>query len=245
VQIYGTALKAQSPAWSVKSYASFFMPMGGHLMSDDYKGASESLKSQLSVDVLSTMKALGVEGLIPEPLTWTYDDVVMAFQGGTLAMAFEYSALAKKLEDPKSSKVVGKMGAHVFAPGKIGPHTPSVPFATWRFGIDKNSKVKDAAFAFIDYMTSVETQRYLAFEWGNGPTLLRLYDDPEYMKVNSAAQAIKKALQVGPGDVAPVPEGPKIIAAVHEELQSFILGRQDERQTGRSFYDRIQKIMGK
>jgi ABC-type glycerol-3-phosphate transport system substrate-binding protein len=243
VERYGTSLKLQSPAWTVEAFVNFFMPLGGYLLTEDLKHASPSLKSQLAIDVLNTMKTLQDEKLIPEPLAWTYDDNVVALQTDKVAFSFEYSARALLMEDPEKSKVVGKMAYAAFPPEKIGTHPSSSYFGTWSFGIDKNSPNKEAAYQLIKHMTSLETQKFLALEWKNGPTVLGLYDDPEYQKINQAAPAIKEALSTMPRDWAPVPENPQIMMVVHEEIQAFMLGRQDAKQTGENMYDRIEEIM--
>jgi len=246
VERYGTGVNAASPAETVNDFVCLFMPLGGYLLTEDFKHASPSLKSQLAIDVLNALKTLYDEELTPEPLTWTEDNNVVGFQTDRIAFTFEYSARALRLEDPEESKVVGKMAYDVFPPSRIGPHPPSVVTGTWRFGIDKNTPKKEAAYQFIKFMSGYEAQEYMAFEWNNGPTVLSLYDDPEYHKLNPAAAAVKKALgskDLTPRHWAPVPQSPEIMMAVHEEIQALLLGRQDAKQTGQNMYERIEKIM--
>ncbi|NPV52472.1 MAG: extracellular solute-binding protein [Firmicutes bacterium] len=245
---YGTSLKLQSPAWSLESYGCFLLPHGGAYLTDDLKHASSSLTSEVGIKVLNFLKELQDNRVIPNPLEWTYDDNVVAFQTGKIAFSHEYSARAALLEDHKKSVAAGKMGYDVLPTPKapIGPHTPRYFGSYWTLAIDKNSKNKEAAYKFIKFMADVEAQRYMAFKADNGPAVLSIYDDPEYRRINPAAQAIKKAIvTLGTADFLAVPQNLELTKVVHEELQSFIIGKQDAAKTAKRMRDRIDEVLGK
>ena len=243
IQVYGTALKAQSPHWTGESFFGYFMPLGGYCLTEDLEHASPSLKGNVCFNVLNMMKILFDEQLVPNPMAWTYDDNIVAFKMGKLAFSTEYSARAMILEDPAASKVAGKMGYTVPPTGQLGPHPPMYVQSGWTFAIDKNSEHKDLAYQFIEFMTSPELQKYMALEFANGPTILSLYDDPEYRKRNPAAVAVQKAIMAGGRDPVPVAVATELEMALHEEVQTFLLGKQTAEKAGSNIYDRVEKIL--
>ncbi|NPV52468.1 MAG: sugar ABC transporter substrate-binding protein [Firmicutes bacterium] len=244
VHVYGTSLMAQHPTWTTWSFSQFARPHGISFLTDDNTGPSPALKESGTLQILKFIKNLQDEGLTPNPLAWTYDDNVVAFQNGRLAMTPEMSVRALLLEDHAKSQVAGKMGYDVLPAGKLGPDEPAYAGGYWTLAIDKNSKVKEAAYQFIKFMTSLENQKYMAIKWSNGPTALALYDDPEYIKINPAAPAIKKVLEgIGYAQDFPVRQNPELTKVVHEEMQVFLLGRQTAEQTGMNMFNRIKEVM--
>ncbi|NPV54894.1 MAG: sugar ABC transporter substrate-binding protein [Firmicutes bacterium] len=245
---YGTSMQLQSPAWSTEAYGCFLLPYGGAYLTDDLRHASPSLTDEVGIKVLNFLKELHDSKVMPNPLEWTYDDNVVAFQSGKIAFSHEYSARATILEDPKRSVAAGKMGYDILPTPKIpvGPHTPRYLGTYWTLAIDRNSKNKEAAYKFIKFMADVEAQRYMAFKADNGPTVLSIYDDPEYRRINPAAQAIKKAITtLGISEYLPVPQYQELLKVIHEELQAFIIGKQDAAKTARRMRDRIDETLGR
>ncbi len=240
---YGTSLQMQSPYWTVQTFAVFFMPMGGYFLTEDLKHASPTLTSQLSYDVMNFLKTLQDEGLCPNPLSFTYDDNVVGLQTDQIAFCNESSARSSLMEDPAKSKVVGKFGYATLKETKLGEQPMSNFASIWFLGIDASSKHKDEAWEFVKWATSVEQQEYMAYEYSNGPTVLSIYDDPKYQEFNTSALATKDLLQVMPRDFLPVSRTSELQMVIHEELQNFMLGKQDEKKAGKNMYDRIEAVM--
>jgi multiple sugar transport system substrate-binding protein len=79
--------------------------------------------------------------------------------------------------DPHKSKVAGKIGVGPL-PAFVG-HSPASALGGWQFGISRWSNEPDAAWEFVQFMTSQESQRTLAVEAGLAPTRISVYQDPE------------------------------------------------------------------
>lgn len=243
VKRYGCALKMQSPTWTTETFSVFFMPLGGFFLTEDLKHASPTLTSQLSYDVMKTLKTLQDEKLCPDPLSFTYDDNVVGMQTDLIALSIESSARTSLMEDPEKSKVVGKFNYTYIKPQQIGNQPSSNYSPIWCLGIDKNSKHKDEAWEFIKWATSLDQQKYMAKEFANGPSILSIYDDPEYQKSDKGALATKEVLQVLPRDFVPVLQTAEIQQVIHDQLQNYMLGSQDEVATGKNMYDKIEAIL--
>jgi multiple sugar transport system substrate-binding protein len=241
---FGTSFKAQSPSWTVGSFGHFLLGSGGRFITSDGTAPHPSLNSPLAQELLDNIKAIIQDGSTPDVAAWTYDDNVVAFQEGRMAMSDEYSARALLIEDPQKSQAAGKMGYSMWMMEKLGPETPTHSGSTWNFTIDKNSKNKEAAWQLLNYMTSAEAQKFMAIEFANGPTILEIYDDPDYIKTDPAAKAVKDVL-AGPGweGYYPVPQQPELQQAAHEEIQAFYLGRQTSKQATENMTRRFGEIL--
>lgn len=242
--VYGMAIKAKSPQWTLNAFASnFYMPNGGRLLTADLKRPHPGLKAPFTVEILKTMKAFVDEGLVPTSLAWTFEDNVLAFQQGKLGLAGEFSARALLLEDPRKSQAAGRMGYATLPSQPLGPEPPAFWGSTWNLAIDKQSKAKDAAWEFIRYMTSPPVQRKLALEHANGPTVMEVYTDPEYVQKNPAASAIKEVLARGYTHPLPVPQQPVLQQIVHEEIQLLLSGRKSPEEVANALYARMEAAL--
>ncbi|MEW6262082.1 MAG: sugar ABC transporter substrate-binding protein [Thermodesulfobacteriota bacterium] len=81
-----------------------------------------------------------------------WKEVIGAFAQGKAAMTVEISIFAQMvLEDPKQSKVVGKVGYALFPPAKPQNAMTMVPTNTLHIG--SHSEKKEAAWYYIQFMT--------------------------------------------------------------------------------------------
>jgi len=100
-----------------------------------------------------------------------------ALYAGTGAIAIEvWPGWIGGLEDPEVSKVVGKVAVTTH-PGQVNPSSPLV--GVWLLGIPESSSHKDAAFDFLQFITSADMQRQIALETGIPPTRVSVHQDAE------------------------------------------------------------------
>jgi multiple sugar transport system substrate-binding protein len=95
---------------------------------------------------------------------------------GTGAATINWPAFVPQFEDPKQSRVVGKMG---YAPIPSGTAQGSSEIGHWIAAIPAGSKNKELAFDFIHWATSAEKQKAFALELGTPPTRKSIFTDPE------------------------------------------------------------------
>jgi len=86
--------------------------------------------------------------------TW-YDCTQQFAQGKAATYWFDASVFGSIFEDPEQSQVVGKVGYLPVPPTATGNGTTHW---AWGLGIAANSKVKDAAWQFVKWATSAETE---------------------------------------------------------------------------------------
>jgi multiple sugar transport system substrate-binding protein len=116
--------------------------------------------------------------------------------------------------DPDKSKVAGRVGV-THLPAFAG-HSSASALGGWQLGISQWSKHPDEAWKFVEFMTSVESQKTIAIEAGRAPSRIAIYRDTEVQKkmphLNAFLPAFKKAR---PRPVSPV------YPMISQELQRF------------------------
>jgi len=116
--------------------------------------------------------------------------------------------------DPDRSKVAGKVGVGPL-PAFVG-HSSASALGGWQFAISRWSKHQDEGWQFVQFMTSAESQKMIAFLAGRAPTRMAVYDDPEFQEkvphLKAFLPAFKKA--------RPRPMSP-LYPMISQELQRF------------------------
>ncbi|HEV8673334.1 MAG TPA: sugar ABC transporter substrate-binding protein [Methylomirabilota bacterium] len=107
---------------------------------------------------------------------YSWEEATSTFMAGRAALWFEATALQPWLEDPKKSTIVGKVG---YAPPPKGPCGRFGAIAGWSMGIPVHAPHKEAAWAFIAYMTARDTALAYA-DKGGVVSRLSTLDDPRY-----------------------------------------------------------------
>lgn len=100
-----------------------------------------------------------------------FTEVQTALATGLVAMADQWCLAGPDLENPEKSQVAGKLGYSLMPAG-------GSRFAHHGLGIPKNAKNKDAAYLFIDWITSKENAVEYALLGGN-PIRISAWMNPE------------------------------------------------------------------
>ena len=121
-------------------------PLGGRIFDDKWNPVINSPEAVEASQVLREIAQTGPNG-IP---TFGFGEASAAFLQGDAAMYLDTLKIASMARDPNLSKVDGKVGYALHPVGsRCGSETGG-----FAMGIPANSQNKDAAFLFIQYMTS-------------------------------------------------------------------------------------------
>jgi multiple sugar transport system substrate-binding protein len=165
-----------------------------------------------------------------------------ALQQGDVAMAIEvWPAWIPSLDDPKVSKVVGKIEIQA-APGLISG--PSPMLGTWLMGVAKDSKNPDTALHFLRFLTSPEAQKQMALEAGIPPTRASVYGDDRVVEKYRWYPAQLKALE----EAHPRPRITKwseVEAILGDYLQLALTGSLSPGQALREADERIAAVLSR
>lgn len=149
---------AQAEA-AICDYTTLVAAYGGQFLDADGKPA---FQSGGGVDALAYMTDSLDKGLSnPNSKEYFEEDVRRVFSSGEAAFALNWTYMYNMANDPKESKIVGKVGV-VPAPGVDGKSEASAVNGSMGLGITSTSKHPDEAWTYIAFMTSQAEQEKFA-----------------------------------------------------------------------------------
>ncbi|MDX1154095.1 extracellular solute-binding protein [Sinorhizobium medicae] len=175
------------------------------------------------LDALNYMVTSYTSGLTnPNSKEFLEEDVRKVFQNGEAAFALNWTYMYNLANDPKESKVAGKVGV-VPAPGVEGKSEVSAVNGSMGLGITTTSKHPEEAWRYIVHMTSQETQN--AYAKLSLPIWASSYEDPD---VTKGQEELIAAAKRGLAAMYPRPTTPKyqeLSAALQQAIQEALLGQ--------------------
>jgi multiple sugar transport system substrate-binding protein len=171
--VYGYVLRGQQGNPVIANFMPVFWSFGGDMFSDD--------NSKVQIDTPEALAALkfflklkdisppGVESFNAQQLQ-TY------MAQGKAGATINWPAFVPAFEDPKQSKIVGKVAYSAIPSGTA---KGSSEIGHWIAAVPAGSKNKELAFEFIYWATSAEQQKAFALELGTPPTRKSIFTDPE------------------------------------------------------------------
>ncbi len=191
-----------------------------------------------------------------------FTECLTAYSQGHAAMWYDATVGASLLEDPSSSKVVGKNG---YAPAPVKETDWSGWLWAWSLAMPATSQKKDAAWEFMSWATSKDYIKLVGQElgWARVPPGSRLstYQIPEYKKAAAAfadltVKAINQA-DINNAGTQPrpyigvqyvgIPEFQSLGTSVAQEISAAIAGRQTVDQAlakGQAQAEQVAKEAG-
>ncbi|MFC4463061.1 ABC transporter substrate-binding protein [Streptomyces xiangluensis] len=169
-----------------------------------------------------------------------FTECLNAMSQGKVAMWYDATSAAGSLEDPKSSKVAGKVG-YAYAPTVETANSGWL--WAWAWAMPKTTKKADAASKFMLWASSKEYEELVGEElgWSRVPAGKRAstYANAEYAKASAAfgdvtLQSIQQANPADPGVQArptvgiqfvAVPEFQDLGTKVTQEISAAIAGK--------------------
>lgn len=177
------------------------------------------------LDALNYMVESYKSGLTnPNSKEFLEEDVRRIFQNGEAAFALNWTYMYNMANNPKDSKVAGKVGV-VPAPGVEGKSTVSAVNGSMGLGITSTSKHPDEAWKYIAFMTSQATQNQYAKL--SLPIWTSSYDDPA---VSKGQEELIAAAKIGLAAMYPRPTTPKyqeLSTALQQAVQESLLGQEE------------------
>ncbi len=165
----------------VCDFMEFLVSFGGDVLDD---AGNVIVNSPAAVKALKFMVDLIYKEKVSPQAVTTYmeEEARRKFQNGEAVFMRNWPYAWSLLNDPKESKVAGKVGV---APLPAGPSGKSAAtLGGWMLGINKNAtpEEKAAAKKLVKFLTSYDEQLYKAINAGQNPTLMDVYKNPELKK---------------------------------------------------------------
>ncbi len=235
--MYGFTSRGSSDHQIVHSWLNGASPFGAGILDDEFRPTVESDEAKAATEML---KAL-IEQSPPGVTSWGAGEMANAFLQGESAMYLDAMTIAAKVRDPEQSLVEGNVGYALHPAGPAGISTETGGFA---MGIPNNADNKEAAFTFIQWMTSKE-QDVAIVEAGGDPIRKSTLADPELQERFPEYQVILEGLEYANPDWRPlVAEWGALNAPIMGvKLGEYVSGQKDLDTAMAEAADEIEATM--
>lgn len=238
--LYGTGLQAKRHASLWQEWINFAYSFGGGVLEREnaWEYGPIIINSPGSVKATEFYKSL-VAFSPPGTLEYTWDDQLAVIQQGKVFMGIVWADVLSAIENPKDSKVAGKMG---YAPPPAGKGGRVAQLSGMAYLIPTTSKHPDAAYLFIEWMLLPENQIAQTLA-GGFSGYKAVYEDSRLKKL-PYAKAVLETLGAGIAMRGTIPEE----GAIGEKIQiglSEILHNDKTVQEGLDWIAvEMKKILG-
>lgn len=175
----------------------------------------------------------------PGPTAMNWEDTLDLFMNGKIAMIQMWDSLVGDIETPGTSKVAGKCGYCTNPSQKI----KAANMAGWTIGISKDSRNKDAAFRYVQWLTSKETVRRLAYEgFVATPARTSLLEDPKIVERAKWLTTTLESLRIGKGPPR-MPEYGAFLSIIGKYLSQAVDGTLGPKEALDGAHDEVAAIV--
>ncbi len=236
--VYGLTMRGASGHQATAGWLTHANPYGAKVFDDKWEPIFDSPESIEALYFLKDMVEYGPPG-IPGFDVSAADN---AFLLGQAALYIDHDKIAGLSRDPKQSKVVGKVG---FA-RHPGQRTHSTETGGFGIGIPMNSQNKEAAFLFIQWITSKEVSKIVA-ERGGMSNRISIYSDPDMQAKFPEFKVIID--QINNGDIDPdwrpiIPEWGEInVQLLGVAINQVLTGEKTPEEAMAGIKDPVREIM--
>jgi ABC-type glycerol-3-phosphate transport system substrate-binding protein len=151
----------------------------------------------------------------------SYGEIVNELQSGIAAMANDVTIITPLLEDGSASRFAGKFG---YAVAPAGPKGPRPETSSHLLAISTFSRQRDAAWRFLEWMTSKKNNQPWIFA-GGAAFRESMYNDPAIVAKYPQYTLFKQILDLGNPDYVPrIKPSAEIMTRLGEQLSSALVG---------------------
>jgi multiple sugar transport system substrate-binding protein len=228
---YGTVIGAK-PDEALWDFMFYLFGMGGSILDKDNKVV---INNEAGVKALTFYSNLLKEGLVPPDVnTYGYNEILTTLQEGKSALGIEWMAATQDLQDCTKSPKVCKDGQpllqYAIPPGEKqadGSIKRSTGGSQWGWVIPSGSKNPEAAYKFIEWLTSKEGATQWALN-GGIPGNVQALSDPE---VTAKIPQFKLLAEVMPYRqiVPPTLVTSDMVTTIDEAIVAAVTGTKDPK----------------
>ncbi len=213
---------------------------GGDILGKDGKAAVDSAAARQGVDVYLQLLKYAPPGV----QSYSFADIVKTMQLGKAAMAIQWASGARPMEDKARSQVAGKLGYAVMPKG-----TQRTPMrGVWTIGIAQTTGHQDAAWKFVQWITSKEFGAAAALFPATSSAIhsprLSVLRDPKIVEALPYAPALLANLRITK-ERPRVPQWPDIQEQLRVEGAKITTGGIQVPNMLKELEGSINRIMGK
>ncbi|MFD6333544.1 extracellular solute-binding protein [Streptomyces niveus] len=228
----GMYLRGDDAYW----FLSFLYGEGGDLV--DAQGKTVTVDSPAGVKAMEVVKDLVDSGAAKTDATDGWENMQAAFKGGDVAMMINGPwAIADTYAGPQF-KDKANLGV---APVPAGSAGQGAPQGGHNLAVYAGSKNLDASYAFVEYMSSAESQAKITTELNLLPTRTSVYSQPDVAKneiVGFFKPVVDKAIE------RPwIPETGSLFAPLVTEYTKVLTGQTTPEKGVKTTGDSYRKLL--
>jgi multiple sugar transport system substrate-binding protein len=214
--------------------------VGDEYVDEDWKITINNERTIEAIDYFVSFKDM----MPADSANWGIDEATAVYQQGNAFGLWNYLDFIKGFfEDPQAHpEIVGK-NVHLHTPA--GPHGVIDPwFGAWSFGLSKDARQKEAAWTFIQWITSPEIQER-ATEFGAGPSRHSTYKSETLAKYQPWWPIAYEFMtsQTNPDERIRIPEWAEISDIMGEEGNRVWIGEIDAATAAENMEKRMTEVM--
>ncbi|WP_342433254.1 sugar ABC transporter substrate-binding protein [Neobacillus sp. FSL H8-0543] len=231
---FGTTFQGKRGETQPKEWYQYFWAMGGEILDKDNK---PTLNSDSGVEALTyVVDNFRKEKIVPpDATTYEFPEVLSAFQNEKVAMAVEWNTAYPQLADANTSPKVSDKFAIADVPG-------GKPFIhTWTLAINSNSKMKDAAYKFISWVSSPAGAKKYALA-GGFPPIPEVLEDPEVIKLRPEFPDLQRTLMKAKAEPS-LPEWPRLHEFITDAISKALAGEKSPKEALDEANDSIYDLL--
>jgi ABC-type sugar transport system permease subunit/ABC-type glycerol-3-phosphate transport system substrate-binding protein len=175
---------------------------GGEILDGKGQVVVDSPKGVAALELMASSLERGL--VPPSALSLHEEEARLIFQNGRAVFMRNWPYCYALLDDPKQSKVAGRVGIAPMPAAEGGKPTAALGGA--QLAINARSQQPELAYQLIAYLTAPEQMRERAEVVGQYPTRPALYDDPQMSRfLRAPAAEVKRIVEAAqPRPVTPV-----------------------------------------
>lgn len=167
---YGTSIAGKRHDAMTCEWLNYAWSFGGGIFDEKGNLIIDNPKNVEALDYFKGLAKFSPPGVSNN----TWDELTTQMQQGIVAMQIQWNDCAPSIEDPETSKVVGKVGYALIPKGEV----PVAHFGAWTYFIPVDAPNPEAAWLFLQWVNTYKVQKAIALE-GGFPCLTSVYNDPE------------------------------------------------------------------
>jgi multiple sugar transport system substrate-binding protein len=187
--LFGTVLQGKNHIALWFEFQNFLGSFGGSFIAADGKTVEAAAPpARQALDYYLGLKPFAPPGMV----NYSWDEALAAFQNGQVVTAIMWSDSISAVEDPKSSRVAGRVGYAANPTLEEGGRPASV-FGGWGLFVNRRSRHPKEALQLIQWANRPDVQVAWA-KVGGFPAALSAYDAPDLREIPGMA-AHREALK--------------------------------------------------
>jgi multiple sugar transport system substrate-binding protein len=235
---YGFVWQGASYEGLLCDFDEYLADAGGQVLD---KNGKPTLDSAPAKKALTFMRGLITSGVSPKSeVQFTEQESENVFTEGNAAFIRNWSYAWPNSQDPKASKVVGKVGVTALPSFGGGPGYSTI--GGWDLYVNPHTKNLAAALAFIDWMTGKQAQTILAKQFSEIPTNKDVQNDPSVKQKSPIFAIVPEVKYVS--RPSQNPNYPAIAKAIYTNVNAALAGSTSPDNALKTAQQRVEAALG-